>query len=454
MKTKFFLPILVVALASCDGKDEPEYTPADSPTGVASVHFAEAKKTQIVTEDATSFNVMLYRADNESSQPLTVQLLITDDSGLFKFPREVTFAAGKSYTPITVGYNVNDMETNKPYVTYIAINDAALDLYGETTLELIINHEIYTAWAPCGYVKGTKKNGMAVWAEDGAEITSDIRVMERHLPDDENVMEFEAQYYTGDETPDPTVPYDDENWTWVMSFNTSDGGKTVIVPLQPSFLEEGAYDIIDAYTATGNTPGYESTYDKENGYFELVLAYVQGDKLLGPYVNTFRLNGFEDTTDYGLKITNLGQTTVAGAEYAMLGITYNTEELSGVIYTVVETESDAELTAGEVSEIVDIMLDPEQTDLQIESLTKPGNVALSFTQSGTFAAVAAGFNADGALKAVTSLNFTYTLGDTPVAPDETNSPAKKVSAVKFGAKVDNTKPHFNRSMEHTKVFKR
>lgn len=412
---KYIIPSLIaLVLTACDAKEEPDYTTADAPTGIASVHFGSAEQTKIVTDEATSFDVYLYRSENAASEALTVQLLVTDDSGLFRFPAEARFAAGEAVTTIPVGYDVNDMEANKAYVTYIAIDNAATDIYGETTLKLTINYEIYTQWALFSYEAGTSRDGMAVWAEDGSEITSDIRIMERHVPEDENIMAFEAQYYIGEGAPDPSVAYDDKDWTWVMSFSTTDGGKNIEVPQQLCFLENGDYDIVDAYTITGD-PSYASYYDKETGTFVLMLAYLNDEGAYGPYVDTFTMNGFEDTTDYGLSITDLGQTAINGTEYALLSFKFNTAEVSEVLYTVVETAKDSVMSAETVSYIAEAITDPDQTGYTVESLSKPGNVALSFPQSGYYSVIAVALNSDGEPKALAETPFEYTSGAATVS---------------------------------------
>lgn len=426
---KYIIPSLIaLALAACDAKDEPDYTVADSPTGIASVHFGSAEQTKIVSDDATSFNVYLYRSSKAASEALTVQLLVTDDSGLFKFPKEASFAAGKAVTTISVGYDVNDMEANKEYVTYIAIDDAALDIYGETTLKLTINYEIFSQWALFGYVENTKKDGMAIWAEDGADITSDIRILERHVPEDSKIMALEAQYFIGEGSPNPADPYDSKNWTWVMSFNTTDGCRSINVPQQPSFLEEGAYDIMDAYSLTGD-PSYASYYDAETGTFVLVLVYINEEGAFGPYTDTFTMNGYEDTTDYGLEINDLGQTNVNGTEYAILGFKFNTEEVGEVLYTVVETAKDSIVSDETITMIAEAITDPDQTEYKVETMSKPGNVALSFPQSGYYSAIAVALNAEGVSKAVAETSFEYTAATAAPA----GSPRRHLSPAHYDA---------------------
>lgn len=429
MKAKYIIPSLIaLALTACDAKDEPDYTPATTPVGVGSVHFSAAELTQYVSEDAVSFEVYLYRSEKAVSEALTVQLLVTDESGLFRFPDEASFGAGETIATITVGYDIDDLVANQPYITYIAIDDADTDIYGETTLELTIIYEIYSKWAPFGYVEGTAKDGLGIWSEDGDLIADGVRVLERHVPDNPDVAEYEVQVYMASGTPNPDDPADDEDWLSAIKFSTTDGGETLVVPIQASVVESGYY-IADAhYVLPSYFPEAGSYYDEETGTFELELVYIDEDGgAYGPYYDSIKLNGFEDTTDYGLAINDLGQTTVNGTEYALLGFTFNTDEVSKVIYTVVENTDGSALTAYEVASIVDMMLDSTQTYLEVETLTKPGNVALSFSESGYYSAVAAALNAEGEVKATTETTFEYTTS----AASKSSASRTRLSAARF-----------------------
>lgn len=125
-----FAAIAALICASCDGKDSPIYDSAETPAEAQRVYFAEPSLTQIVSADATSFDVNVYRPENKDADELTVQLLFTDESGLFSIPQSVTFPAGVSYATIPVTYSVASMTPNQVYPTAIAIDDANANEYG------------------------------------------------------------------------------------------------------------------------------------------------------------------------------------------------------------------------------------------------------------------------------------------------------------------------------------
>lgn len=418
MKTNYlFLTLFALALTACDGKDEPEYAPADVPAEARRVHFAEPSMTRIVDAGNTTFDVYLYRPDNPSAGELTVQLTVTDPSGLFTFPQAVTFAAGKSMTPITVGYDVSAMTPNTPYETYIAVDQANADLYGETTLELTINYEVMTEWALFGAEPGTAKDGLGIWTLGSifeGNVFEGARVMERHVPTNPDVMEYTLQLYDGEdiEQADPTAPYDDEIWLSVMTFSTTDGGKTITVPVQ-TFVLEPSLQFADAHSLLPDNFQQSSYWDDAKGTFVLNIMYFDAAGPWNPGDETIALNGYVDTNDYTLTVTDLGQTTVEGKDYTLIGFRYSPNALERIDYTIVPTGKDKPLTTEEIKMIAEVIADPDQTEYEVASVAKPGNVVLTFDASDSYTLVAIGYNAAGEVKATATCEFTYTAADAP-----------------------------------------
>ncbi len=296
MKTKIFLPILIAVLASCDGKDDPEYIPADTPAEAQRVHFAAPKETKLVSADATSFNVYLYRPENKQAGELTVQLTVTDPDGLFTFPEAVKFAAGEHMASVTVGYDVSNMTPNHPYTTYIAIDQVNADLYGETTLELVINYEVMSDWALFGAVADTDKNGLATWTLASifaGNVIEGARIMERHIPSNPDVIEFEMQLFDGEDlaSANPGDPYDSEMWMSVMNFSTADGGKTITVPAQ-TFALDPSVKFADAHTLYPDMFEPTSHWNDITGTFTLNIMYFDASGAWNPGDETVTLNGY------------------------------------------------------------------------------------------------------------------------------------------------------------------
>lgn len=407
-------------MTACDGKDEPEYAPADVPAEAQRVHFAEPAMTKIVDADNTAFDVYLYRPENPSAGELTVQLTVTDPSGLFTFPQAVTFAAGKSMTPVTVGYDASAMTPNTPYKTYIAVDQANADLYGETTLELTINYEVMTQWALFGAEAGTAKDGLGVWTLGSifeGNVFEGARVMERHVPNNPKIINYTLQLYDGDdiEAADPSAPYDDEIWLSVMNFSTTDGGKTITVPVQ-TFVLDPSLQFADAHTLLPDSYKQTSHWDEAKGTFVLNIMYFDAEGPWKPGDETIVLNGYVDTTDYTLTVTDLGQTTVDGKDYAFIGFKYSPNAFERVDYTIVPTDADKPLTADEIKMIAEVIADPDQTQYEVASVDKPGVEVIAPDASGHYTLVAIGYNAEAEVKATSSCTFSFTAA-TPPAPE-------------------------------------
>lgn len=428
IKNIFYISTFALLLASCDAKDEPEYTPAEEQTGISSVHFASASQQQIVSPDDTSFDVMLYRSDKSTAHPLTVQLTVTDESGLFNFPEAVTFAADAEYTTITVGYDCADMEENFPYVTYIAIDDAAADLYGETTLELTINYEVMTEWALFGAEEGTDKDGLGVWTLGSifaGNVFDGARVMERHIPSNPDIMEYQLQLYNGEDPADadPNDPVNSEVWSPVMKFSTTSGGDTITIPAQV-FPLDPTVSFADANLLYPEDFEPTSHWDEVTGTFTLNIMYFDDEGAWNPGDETIVLNGYADTNDYTLTLTDMGQSVIDGKDYSLISFNYAPNSFIGFLYTVVAGEKEKPLTDEEISVIAESLTDPDQTTYPVEQVTAPGIVALTFPDSGYYTLIAIGLNSQYEVKTTDSIGFEFKTSNPDASVRAKFKPAK------------------------------
>lgn len=290
------IALATLALTACDGKNEPEYTPAETPAETQRVYFAAPTVSEIVTADATAFNVNVYRPENEKAGELTVQLLFTDESHLFSIPQAVTFAAGEHIASIPVAYDASAMTPNKVYPVYIAIDEANANQYGIASVQININYEVMTDWALFGYEAGTAKDGLGIWHLGSIFTGNDLdgaRVMERHIPSNPKIIEYTLQIWDGDDAPDTSLPIDSELWFTCLRFSTDDGGKHISAPLQPFALADG-FRCATANVLFPDLFGETSNWDDTTGTFTLNIMYADDEGAYNPGDETIVLNGYAD----------------------------------------------------------------------------------------------------------------------------------------------------------------
>lgn len=416
MKRIIIPSLIALTLTACDPKDEPQYSPADTPAPTQRVFFAKASETQIVTDDATSFDVYLYRPETASDAELTVQLLITDESGLFSFPKEVRFDAGKDMAPITVGYDPAAMQANHIYVTYIAVDEANADEYGEATLELGINLEALTEWTLFGYDKENGRNGYGVWTLGSPFSGSfvNMRVFERHIPTNPDEIQYAVQInipaglegqFPEDEIDTSNTDYSDPDWVNAIMMSSSDGGKTIDIPIQECVFSDGLI-FAEASVLYPSSFDNSSYYDGVSGTFFLNLMYADSEGAWNPAVNPIALYGYADTNEYSVTLTNLDQVAIDGKDYALIGVKLS-EHVDEVRYTIVK----GELTADEIAGVVKSISDPETSEYEIGSVTESRNIAVILPSTDTYTMVAVGLHTDNTgtteVKTSASLIFSY-----------------------------------------------
>lgn len=436
MNIKHYISAAILAavslgLASCDGKNEPEYTPATAPDGSARVYFAAQKISKIVTDDQTEVKVNVYRPEENAAEELTVQILpsFTDpaDAQIFTVAPEVTFPAGQSFAEIPVRFDITAMTPNKEYSIGIAIDDVHADTYGLAYCQLVLNNEQMTPWA---LIQGpTEKADGYGYFVIGAPFSSKgitvdpVRVFERHIPSDVKQVEYILQAYTpalidalyGRDYDYSDVEHngdmDDEDWIDVWHFNTSDGGKVIDFPIQECVFEEGIY-YAEASLLFPDEFQNSSKFNPETGIFSINVMCFDEEGAWNPAIWTINLTGYADTNDYSLTVANQGQINIGDTDYSVINFNFS-DAINLVDYTIVQLPTDSEgLSEEEVEEIAKTIQDPEQDKYEVESLETPGNITLTFPSSGSFEVVAVGYNqaanGDYETKATASCFFKFT----------------------------------------------
>lgn len=402
------LALVAVGFTACDGKDEPGYTGATKPADEQRVYFASSSVTENIDPESSSFDVMLYRPQDENAPELTVQLqsYCSEDGVLgtvIKVPQTATFAAGSPNATITVTYDAPGLAANHPYPVSITVDEANADVYGIRTITVNVNRVDYTDWAPFGLDESLGRTGLGSYTFNiyygGTE--DPVLVLERHVPDNPDDMEFQFQWLIDNDDPD-------KGFETFMTAYTKDGGKIVHVPEQ-YFTDNSNYGevyVADTYTYTGSA-SYKglTTFDSVTGQFTLNLYYYVSAGGWGPSDEYLNLVGYIDTNDYTISLTNKGQIDLGG-DYLVVGYEA-TSHVDFTAYTIVKSlmkedaDGDKVLDEDAYAEVVNgiaaQVLDPDNASTSYEINTVEGtskNLTVSFSSPGDYTMVAVGFHTD------------------------------------------------------------
>lgn len=120
---------LILGLGACT--EEYEYTPAEVPSGTQ-VYFSTDAPAQVDLESfASAFTIDVYRA--EEGPATTVNLSVTDESGLFNVPTSVSFGDCDTKAQLTVTYDASRMTFGTYYPITLAVAEADGTPYGPST---------------------------------------------------------------------------------------------------------------------------------------------------------------------------------------------------------------------------------------------------------------------------------------------------------------------------------
>lgn len=128
-KYSLLLVLAVLGLASCT-KD---YDYEAATVAGQQVFFSKDLKSQVsLSESSNTFDIKINRY--VTTEAATINLNVSDPSGLFKIPTSVAFAAGEDSKNITVGYNPTDFTYDDFKTVTISIGDESYTTpYGLST---------------------------------------------------------------------------------------------------------------------------------------------------------------------------------------------------------------------------------------------------------------------------------------------------------------------------------
>lgn len=111
---------------SCE--DEVKYTPAEPVSGPQVFFSPDLASTIELSEDATSFEVGLLRAD--TSESVSFSISVSGETEKFDIPTAVSFAAGAESATLTIGYDPDDFEYEEYFEVTLSIPEEYSTPYG------------------------------------------------------------------------------------------------------------------------------------------------------------------------------------------------------------------------------------------------------------------------------------------------------------------------------------
>lgn len=375
----------VATLTSCDDQ-KIDYQPNPvTPGDYVPAYFSiqPLQNIKLGTSD-TDYEFNVYRAS--LSDPDVVDITWSGDTEVFDLPTKAEFTEDGYVCALTITFDVNDFEDEKPYsiTANLGYHDTETC---QNELELVFTYYPMSEWAPFGYDEALGRDGMGAYTfsqyYEGVE--DPVLVEYCYSLSDENQWQYRFQWLIDNDDPS-------KGWETFLTAESSDGGKTIIVPEQV-FAYNSNYGDVYISTAALYNPAASSGpsyFDDVTGTFYLdVIAYVSAG-IFGYGYETCTLNGYLDTNDYTVTLSDQGMTEIGETNYQIINISW-TKAVAMVSYTAVDTESISE--DGEVSEELLEALVEKIADGDVESTVadKQGIYSFSFPSKGNYTVVAVGF---------------------------------------------------------------
>lgn len=414
------LSVMTLTLGSCT--EEYEYSGATKAEG-QQVYFSNALGSTVnLSNTESSYALTLNRIDTSSE--LTVNLTLSDESGIYSIPSSVTFAQGDSAVQFNLSYDPAKLEYDVFNSVTIAIADADYTTpYGNSSYS-------FSVGMPSPYVSlgmGTFADNLLVSGYAEVEIMqnqnnpNEFRIMHPYDEIAEFLGSEEVKVYpdqcaeylhiyvlnagdthplTGETVTENGLVYFDETATGV-DFGSLSGSSEYGLSYEiwwPGLIQGGETDI----------PECKVTETQENGLpgsIQLVPFNITqtNEGLYGGQYSAYGANivinfpGF-DPKDYTVEVSYLGAFSSAdGDSYAMGNVTLG-EDIEEAKVAVVEGNDANAALAQVISGAVETV-----------SVTESGEVRVPCKYSGACTMVAIGY-AEGEMQAYDAATFDFVLG--------------------------------------------
>ena len=407
------LSVMALTLGSCT--EEYEYSAAK--VEGQQVYFSNALGSTLnLSNTESSYALTLNRVDTSSE--LTVNLTLSDESGIYSIPSSVTFAQGDSAVQFNLSYDPTKLEYDVFNDVTIAIADADYTTpYGNSSYT-------FSAGMPSPYVllgTGTFADnnlGLSGYAEveiyQNQNNPNEIRVMhpyddyveyftekgEKTFPDlvpeylQLYIMNKGDMFPSGATATEDGLVYFDQAYIGFILFSDSENCTQILHPSMLSGLPVEYNRVLD--WQDDGTPGqiqlapYYMDHIEGNSVYGQSLAAQNGGIII-----TFP--GF-DPKDYTVEVSYLGAFSSAdGDSYAMGNVTLG-EDIEEAKVAVVEgndvNTALAQILAGTV---------------ETTTITESGEVRIPCKYSGACTMIAIGY-AEGEMQAYSAAAFDFTLG--------------------------------------------
>lgn len=381
----------------------------------------DTNEVEIGEEDS----VYVFNIYRESlNAPAVVELTWTGDTQLFDLPSTAVFGDEDVISEITVGIDPSKMEAAKPYSITVTIGGTENTQVTQNSIEIVLMYVPFSPWAPFGEDEALGRDGVGYYKfslyYSGTEMCF---VESRYSLLDENQIQYRFSWpYDYDDNDDPVT--DEEGniiWEVFLTAYSEDGGESIIanrsiIGYNSNYGDVWVGDEYGYFTDVEEPEGY---FDDVTGTFYLDLVYFVNEGYFGYGYETCTLNGYLDTNEYSVGLSDYGVFTVGEVNYQIVNVSWN-ENVKMVSYAFIDASEIMDGT--EVSqELVDsvahlIEVDSLTTALVEPTLLKtPGNVQVSFDTKGTYAMVAIGYaqTNGGAVEVKTNsyLTFDYVTPD-------------------------------------------
>jgi len=407
------LSVMALTLGSCT--EEYEYSAAK--VEGQQVYFSNALGSTLnLSNTESSYALTLNRVDTSSE--LTVNLTLSDESGIYSIPSSVTFAQGDSAVQFNLSYDPAKLEYDVFNDVTIAIADADYTTpYGNSAYT-------FSAGMPSPYVllgTGTFADnnlGLSGYAEveiyQNQNNPNEIRVMhpyddyveyftekgEKTFPDlvpeylQLYIMNKGDMFPSGATATEDGLVYFDQAYIGFILFSDSENCTQILHPSMLSGLPVEYNRVLD--WQDDGTPGqiqlapYYMDHIEGNSVYGQSLAAQNGGIII-----TFP--GF-DPKDYTVEVSYLGAFSSAdGDSYAMGNVTLG-EDIEEAKVAVVEGNDANAALAQVISGAVETV-----------TVTESGEVRIPCKYSGACTMVAIGY-AEGEMQAYSAAAFDFTLG--------------------------------------------